>query len=69
MRVSAVANDRSESAPRLALLDRKVIRETVVMLIPFRVSSRHIINPTATVRCELVHKHSSGVAMEPMIER
>jgi hypothetical protein len=45
MRVSAVANDRSESAPRLALLDRKVIRETVVMLIPFRVSSSHIINP------------------------
>jgi hypothetical protein len=40
-----LANDRSESAPRLALLDRKVIRETVVMLIPFRVSSSHIINP------------------------
>src|SRR5262249_33870166 len=55
-----LANDRSESAPRLALLDRKVIRETVVMLIPFRVSSSHIINPrqqsdvnwfTNTVRC------------------
>jgi hypothetical protein len=47
MRVSAacLANDRSESAPRLALLDRKVIRETVVMLTPFRVSSSHIINP------------------------
>jgi hypothetical protein len=70
MRVSAacLANDRSGSAPRLALLDRKVICETVVMLIPFSCQLEAHYQLKAIVRCELGHKRSAKADSNEHIE-